>query len=78
MCCFLGAFLAEGLLLRGWRAWWLRLPRPRVAALAAGLVLAVGFAAWHLPHYLSRAAANERDLLAEIIAEPICRAPAAP
>jgi len=78
MCCFIGAFLAGGFLLRGWRAWRLRLARARVAALAAGVVLAGGLAAWHLPHYLSRAEASERDLLAEIIAEPICRASTAP
>jgi hypothetical protein len=45
-----------------------------VAVLAAGLVLAGGLAVWHLPHYLSRAEANDRALLTEILAEPICRA----
>ena len=74
MCCFIGAFLAGGFLLRWWRAWRARLPRPSVAALAAGLVLAGGLAAWHLPHYLSRAEASDRSVLAEIFAEPICRA----
>jgi hypothetical protein len=78
MCCFLGAFLAGGFLLRWWRSWRARLASARVAALAAGLVLAGAFAAWHLPHYVARAEASERDLLAEIIAEPICRASTAP
>jgi hypothetical protein len=77
MCCFIGAFLAGGFLLRWWRAWRMRLPRHSVAAVAAGLVVAATLAAWHLPHYLSRAAANDRALLTEILAEPLCLTPTA-
>lgn len=69
MCCFIGAVLAGGRRMR--------LPPARVAAITAGLALAVALAAWHLPHYLSRAEANDRTVLAEILAEPLCIAPAA-
>lgn len=78
MCCFLAAFLGGGLLLKAWRSWRGRLPRPALAAPAAGLAVGVAiagaFAAWHLPHYAARAETNDRGLLAEIAAEPICRA----
>jgi hypothetical protein len=40
-----------------------------LAAAALGPLL---LAAWHLDHYAARAQANERDLLAEILAAPIC------
>jgi len=74
MCCFIGAILAGSFLARWWRDRRTQMPRLGLVALAAGLALAGGLAAWHLPHYAARAATNERDLLAEIIAEPICRA----
>lgn len=58
-----------------WRqAWRGRLPRIGAVALAAGLALAGALGAFHLPHYLSRAEANERSVLAEILAEPLCLA----
>jgi hypothetical protein len=74
MCCFLAAFLGGGFLLKSWRSWRCRLQRRGLAALAAALAVAGAFAVWHLPHYLSRAEANDRALLTEILAEPICRA----
>jgi hypothetical protein len=40
-----------------------------LAAAALGPLL---LAAWHLDHFAARAQANERDLLAEILAAPIC------
>lgn len=75
MCCFIGALLAGSFLMRWWQAWRERLPRIGALALAAGLTLAgVLAAAYHLPHYTSRAEANERSVLAEILAEPLCLA----
>jgi hypothetical protein len=44
---------------------------PVVAALAALLVVAA-LAVHHLGHYLDRARANQRTLLAELMAQPIC------
>jgi hypothetical protein len=41
-----------------------------VLAIAAAVSLAVG--AQHLGHYVERARANERSLLAEFAAHPIC------
>ena len=74
MCCFLAALLGGGFLVKGWRSWRGRLPRRGLALLALGLIVIGVFAAWHLPHYAARAATNERGLLAEIVAAPICRA----
>jgi hypothetical protein len=44
---------------------------PVVAALAALLAVSA-LAAHHLGHYLDRARANQRTLLAELMAQPIC------
>ena len=44
---------------------------PVVAALAALLAVSA-FAAHHLGHYLDRARDNQRTLLAEFMAQPIC------
>jgi hypothetical protein len=74
VCCFLGAFLTGSFLLRWWQTWRRRMPRSGMAAIAAGLALAGGLAAWHLPHYAARAEANDRAVLAEILAEPLCLA----
>jgi hypothetical protein len=78
MCCLIGAFLGGSFLLRGWQTWRWRIPRAGALAIAAGLALAGVLAAWHLPHYAARAETNERALLAEILAEPICRSATAP
>jgi thiol:disulfide interchange protein len=78
MCCALAALLFAAL------AAWQRLSRtalhwrPRARWVAAALALAVAtaagsaLAAHHLGHYEARAAANDRSLLAEIWAQPIC------
>jgi hypothetical protein len=44
---------------------------PVVAALAVLLAVSA-LAARHLSHYLDRARANQRTLLAELMAQPIC------
>lgn len=50
-----------------------RVTRRLQGALLGGLALGLtGFATWHLDHYAARAAANQRDLLAEIRAAPLC------
>ncbi len=77
MCCFIGALLAGSFLVRWRQAWQGRLPRIGAVALAACLALAGTLGAFHLPHYLSRAEANDRSVLAEILAEPLCLAPTA-
>lgn len=49
--------------------------RLRVAAFAVTVIAVVvgsAFAAEHVRHYLDRAANNERSVLAEIMAQPIC------
>lgn len=71
MCCSLGAFVMATMPM--WRTW-LRstigyAPTMTAAALA---VVAWMFVAQHLTHYLERAQANDRSLLAEIMAQPIC------
>jgi hypothetical protein len=49
------------------RAYWLP-----VTVLSLALVASAGLAARHLGHYTDRARANERTLLAEFMAQPIC------
>ena len=78
MCCALAALLLAAL------AAWRRISRtafdwrPRVRWVAAALALAIAtgagsaLAAHHLSHYEARATANDRSLLAEIWAQPIC------
>jgi hypothetical protein len=61
--------LPLGLRARGKPSWALVVP-----VLAASLVVS-GLVARHLDHYVERARANERDLLAEIMAQPICTGP---
>ncbi|MDR7220752.1 hypothetical protein [Aminobacter aminovorans] len=50
-----------------------------VAVVAAALALGVGAAAaaQHLSHYASRAETNQRSILAEMLAQPICSRKAA-
>jgi hypothetical protein len=78
MCCALGALLIA--LITAWRTrfktvlcWW---PRARAATAfsAATIVLVAGsaLAAEHVSHYVARAHANDRTVLAEILAQPIC------
>ncbi len=75
MCCSLGAFVMATMPM--WRTWWHTwlkstvgyTPRMTTAALA---VVAWMFVAQHLEHYLDRAQANDRGLLAEIMAQPVC------
>jgi hypothetical protein len=78
MCCALGALLIA--LITAWRTrlrivigWW---PRARAAATfgAATIVLVAGsaLAAEHVCHYVARAQANDRTVLDEILAQPIC------
>ena len=74
MCCSLGAFVMATMPM--WRTWWHSwlkstigyAPTMTTAALA---VLAWVVVAQHLPHYLDRAQAHDRGLLAEIMAQPV-------
>jgi uncharacterized iron-regulated membrane protein len=78
-CCALGALMVATALM-----WWKRLSAamslrtreqlswaPAVTVIAASLAIS-GFTIGHLDHYVERARANERALLAEIMAQPIC------
>lgn len=78
MCCAVGALFIA--LITTWRTrfktvfgWW---PRARVAVGfgTAAIVLIAGsaLAAEHFSHYVARAQANQRGVLAEILAQPIC------
>lgn len=78
MCCALGALLIA--LVTAWRTrfgamlgWW---PRARLAVTLATTAIALiagwALAAQHFSHYVARAQANERGVLAEILAQPIC------
>jgi hypothetical protein len=71
MCCSLGAFVMATMPM--WRTWLKSTigyaPTMTAAALA---VVAWMFVAQHLTHYLDRAQANDRSLLAEVMAQPIC------
>ncbi|MBB6468995.1 hypothetical protein HNQ96_004882 [Aminobacter lissarensis] len=77
MCCALGALIIAAIaawrrllsVTSGWHrgvCW--------VAAVAAALALGVGAAAaaQHFGHYAARAEINERTVLAEMLAQPIC------
>jgi hypothetical protein len=71
ICCTLGAVAAATVAARRHR-------RPSLLRLAPAFALPVlslaltGLAAWHLDHYAARAAANQRTLIAEILAAPLC------
>lgn len=75
LCCSLGAFVMATMPM--WRTWsrtWLKsalgyAPITTAAAFAIALWM---FVAQHLDHYLERAQANDRSLLAEIMAQPLC------
>jgi hypothetical protein len=71
MCCSLGAFVMATMPM--WRTWMRSAigyaPTMTAAALA---VIAWMIVVQHLDHYLDRAQANGRGLLAEIMAQPIC------
>jgi hypothetical protein len=71
MCCSLGAFVMATMPM--WRTWLKATIGYAPTMTTAGLaVVAWMFLAQHLEHYLDRAQANERGLLAEIVAQPIC------
>jgi hypothetical protein len=79
MCCAIAALLIgvmamwrRGLAVaRHWR------PQLRLAAVSAATAIALiagsALAAQHFDHYATRAQAGGRTLLAEILAQPICR-----
>jgi len=71
MCCSLGAFVMATMPM--WRTWMKSMigyaPAMTTATFAVALWV---FVAQHLEHYLERAQENDRSLLAEILAQPIC------
>jgi hypothetical protein len=78
MCCALGALFIA--LITAWRTrfktvfGWRPRARAAVGFSTAAIVLIAGsaLAAEHFSHYVARAEANERGVLAEILAQPIC------
>jgi hypothetical protein len=74
VCCTMGGLaIAAALAARAKRATAVRFT-PTLGLAVAGL-LASALGAWHLGHYVERAQANERTLLAEILAQPVCAGP---
>lgn len=73
LCCVIGAtVIATGAIsmpaaprIFAWR-------KAGVAAAVLALAGTAAFAAHHLDHYAARAAANNRDIMAEIHAMPLC------
>jgi hypothetical protein len=60
-----------------WRPWWHAWPKSTTGYAPTITTDALAVIAWmfvvqHLDHYLARAQANDRGLLAEIMAQPIC------
>ena len=86
MCCLLTMALAGNAVAAGGAGWGI-LRRPRLAVgLVAGAVLLIGGAsaiaiapavAEHAGHYAARAEANQRSVLEEILAQPLCSGRAA-
>ncbi|RJF94073.1 hypothetical protein [Sphingomonas cavernae] len=65
-CCIAGvAALGSGAASRLTRRW-------RGALIGVAALALTGFAAHHFDHYAARATANNRDIMAEIRAMPIC------
>lgn len=75
MCCSLGAFVMATMPM--WRTWWRTWLKSTIGYAPAMTTATLAVALWmllvqHLDHYLDRAQANDRNLLAEIVAQPIC------
>jgi hypothetical protein len=79
MCCVLTAllitfFTAGRARLKAMTEWWPQVRAATTSVPAMIVFVAVSaLVAEHASHYLSRAQANERTVLAEFIAQPICR-----
>jgi thiol:disulfide interchange protein len=79
MCCAIGALLLAAIAVwrRGINAardWRPHLRWAAVSAAAAVIMIAgAALAAQHVDHYAARAQASGRSVLAEMIAQPICR-----
>lgn len=74
LCCLTGAFVAGNIAVAG-RAAFLRQGALALALCGvAGTGAAVGapILAEHAGHYATRAAANDRSILEEIMAQPLC------
>lgn len=77
LCCLTGALVAGNLAVAG-RVAFVR--RGAIAVAAAGVAGVVVLAAApaladHAGHYAARAAANDRSILEELIAQPLCSGP---
>ncbi len=77
LCCLLSALMAGNLAVAG-RIAFARRGVIALAALALAGAAAVATApalAEHAGHYAARAAANDRSILEELMAEPLCSGP---
>ena len=74
MCCGIGLMtIATAVVCR--KRWRPAVPRTSLAATLAAVAASItlsALGAQHFGHYLERARANERSLLAEIMAQPVC------
>lgn len=70
LCCGIGALAAASAVWSGKRA--VRSRLLPVAVLGGVSLAFAALATAHLGHYVTRAQANERTLLAEVMAQPIC------
>ena len=77
LCCLLSALMAGNLAVAG-RVAYAHRGAVALVALAIGGLTAVATApalAEHAGHYASRAAANDRSILEELMAQPLCSGP---
>ena len=77
LCCLTGLAVAGNLAVAG------RVVAPRRGAIAAVMLVVAGAVAFatgpaladHAGHYAARAAANDRSILEELMAQPLCSGP---
>ncbi len=77
LCCLLSALMAGNLAVAGRMAF---VRRGAIAllglAITGGVAIAIAPAvAEHAGHYATRAAANDRSILEELLAQPLCSGP---
>lgn len=74
MCCGIGAVAIATAVMRRrpWKPAGARSSLAATLAVVAASIALLAVGAQHFGHYVGRARANERSLVAEIMAQPIC------